>query len=58
MGAEAVVNAFGTRDELLDLPVFLTNLEYVDAPRESTYQAAFADVPEFWQRALEVTADA
>jgi hypothetical protein len=40
---------------LPDMPLFLTPDVYIYVPLESTYQAAWADVPSFWQDVL--TAD-
>jgi hypothetical protein len=51
-GAEAFVHPIAVGDVLPDLPLFLTPDEYVEVPLETTYQAAFAAVPEFWQNVL------
>jgi hypothetical protein len=49
---EAFVEPVGVGDKLPDLPLFLTAYEYVPAPLETTYEAAFDAVPEFWREAL------
>jgi hypothetical protein len=38
--------------DLPDMPLFLTPEVYIDVPLEATYQAAWADVPSFWQDVL------
>jgi hypothetical protein len=50
--AEAFVEPVGVGDTLPDLPVFLVADEYVPVPLETTYQAAFEAVPDFWREAL------
>jgi hypothetical protein len=50
--AEAFVEPVGVGDKLPDLPVFLVADEYVPVPLETTYQAAFEAVPDFWREAL------
>jgi hypothetical protein len=50
--AEAFVEPVAVGDVLPTLPLFLTTTEYVPVPLEATYQAAFAEVPEFWREAL------
>lgn len=35
------------------MPLFLTPERYVNVPLESTYQAAYAGVPQFWRKVLE-----
>jgi hypothetical protein len=42
---------------LPDMPLFLRPEAYVDVPLESTYQSAFAGVPEFWRDVLQAPAD-
>jgi len=37
---------------LPDMPLFLTPDVYIYVPLESTYRAAWADVPSFWQDVL------
>src|SRR5262249_50628681 len=50
--AEAFVEPVSVGDRLPDLPVFLVADEYVPVPLETTYQAAFEAVPDFWREAL------
>lgn len=38
---------------LAEMPLFLRSERYVNVPLESTYQAAYADVPQFWQQVIE-----
>jgi hypothetical protein len=40
-------------DVLPDMPLFLEPEKVVEVPLEATYQAAFAEVPRRWRRALE-----
>jgi hypothetical protein len=47
--AQAFVEPVGVGDDLPDLPVFLTFVEYVEAPLEATYRAAFDALPEYWR---------
>lgn len=42
---------------LRDMPLFLHSDRYVLVPLESTYQAAYRGVPEFWRAVLERPAD-
>jgi hypothetical protein len=49
----AYVEPLAVRDPLRDMPLFLAPGWYVNAPLESTYQAAFHGVPAAWRRALE-----
>ncbi len=49
--AEAYVDTSAVGD-VLNLPVFLTPLEYVSLPLEETYLAAFDSLPEFWRDEL------
>jgi hypothetical protein len=51
-GAQAFVEPVAVGDVLPDLAVFLTLDEYVQAPMETTYQAAFDAVPDFWRDAI------
>jgi len=51
-GPYAFVEPFAVGDRLIDMPLCLTIEEYVPIPLEPTYQAAFADVPDFWQEVL------
>jgi hypothetical protein len=55
--AEAFVEPVGVGDLLPDLPVFLVGDEYVPVPLETTYQAAFDAVPDFWREALTSPAE-
>ena len=50
--SEAFVEPLAVGGELPTLALFLTPEEYVGVPLEETYQAAFHEVPEFWQQAL------
>jgi hypothetical protein len=38
---------------LVDRPLFLTPAYYVNVPLESTYQAAYRGMPQFWREILE-----
>jgi Protein of unknown function (DUF4058) len=49
LGAQAFVYPIGLGDRLPDVPIFLTPFEYVDAPLEKTYKAAFDDLPNYWR---------
>jgi hypothetical protein len=40
-------------DSLQDMPLFLTSDHYVNLPVESTYETAFAEMPDFWRDVLE-----
>lgn len=40
-------------DVLTDMPLFLEPEQAVEVPLEATYQAAFAAVPQRWQRVLD-----
>ena len=51
--AEAFVEPVAVGDVLPTLALFLTPEEYVPVPLETTYQAAFEAVPDFWREALE-----
>jgi hypothetical protein len=51
-GAEAFVEPTAVGKPLPDLPLFLTLEEYVPLPLETTYQRAFAAVPQYWQQVL------
>ena len=52
-GAEAFVETFAVRGTLPDIPVFVTEREYVELPLEATYLAAFEDVPGAVRELLE-----
>lgn len=49
---EAFVQSAAVGSALPDMPLFVTPDVYVYVPLEKTYQAAWADVPSFWQEAL------
>lgn len=49
---EAFVQPVAVGQPLRDMPLFLTPDVYVSVPLEATYQAAWADVPSFWQDVL------
>jgi hypothetical protein len=53
MGYEAFVEPFAVGDKLPMLPIFLTLDKYIEAPLETSYQAAFAEVPDVWREVLE-----
>jgi hypothetical protein len=36
-----------------DMPLFLTSERYINVPLQSTYDAAFAEMPEFWRKVLD-----
>ena len=47
------VEPLAVGDALPELPLFLTPQRYVNVPLESTYAAAYEDVPERWKRVIE-----
>jgi hypothetical protein len=49
---EAFVQPVAVGQALAEMPLFLTPDVYVPVPLEATYQAAWADVPSFWQDVL------
>lgn len=49
---ETFVTPVAVGQELPDMPLFLTPDVYIYVPLEATYQAAWADVPSFWQDVL------
>ena len=49
---EAFAEPVGVGDRLPDMPLFLTEREYVPVPLEGTYQAAWEALPSFWQEEL------
>ncbi len=51
-GPQAFIEPVAIGESLPNVPVFLTPIEYVSLPLESTYEAAFARVPERWQAFL------
>ena len=38
---------------MIDMPLFLSSERYVNVPLESTYAAAYADVPRRWRTVLD-----
>src|SRR5262249_35024441 len=54
-GVRAFVEPVAVGDHLIDMPPFLSSLQYVPVPLEATYQAAFEDVPRRWRDVLETT---
>jgi hypothetical protein len=42
-------------DELPDMPLFLEPESYVQVPLASTYQAAWAGVPDYWRNQLDLS---
>lgn len=50
---ETFVNVTAVGLALPDMPLFLTQEEYVPLPLESTYQLAWEAVPRFWQNVLQ-----
>jgi hypothetical protein len=49
---EMFVQPVAVGQTLPDMPLFLTPDVYINVPLEATYQAAWADVPSFWQDVL------
>ena len=49
---DAYLEHLGFGRSLPDMPLFLRPDRYVNAPLETTYQAAFRGVPEFWRNRL------
>jgi hypothetical protein len=49
----AFVEPVAVGDKLPALPVFLTSHDYIEAPLETTYKAAFDAVPDFWREKLQ-----
>lgn len=56
VGGEAFIEPVAAGEKLPDLPVFLTLAEYVEAPLEATYNAAFDAVPDYWRNVLDKVA--
>ncbi len=56
VGGEAFVEPVAVGEKLPDVPVFLTLAEYVEAPLEVTYNAAFDAVPDYWRNVLDKVA--
>ncbi len=49
---EAFIEAAAVGEELPEMPLFLLPQRYINVPLDSTYQQAFAEVPERWRREL------
>jgi hypothetical protein len=49
---EMFVTPVAVGQDLPDMPLFLTPEVYINVPLETTYQAAWADVPSVWQDVL------
>jgi hypothetical protein len=52
LSVRAYIMPAAVGDRLTDMPLFLEPEQAVEVPLESTYQAAFAEVPRRWQRVL------
>jgi hypothetical protein len=50
---EAFLEPTAVGHPLIDMPLFLTAERYVNVPLETTYQAAYIGMPEFWREVLE-----
>jgi hypothetical protein len=50
---EAHIEPTAVGKALVDRPLFLTTERYVNVPLETTYQAAYRGIPQFWRQALE-----
>jgi len=50
---EAFVQSAAVGENLPEMPLFLEPGEYINLPLESSYQTAFADVPDHWRDMLE-----
>ena len=51
--ATAYVEPFAVGSVLIDMPLFLTRDHYINVPLESTYQKAWAGVPQRWRQVIE-----
>jgi hypothetical protein len=49
---EALVAHFAVGEPIPDMPLFLTRENYINVPLETTYQAAWEDVPPTYQKTL------
>jgi hypothetical protein len=49
----AFVEPTAVGNVLIDMPLFLDDAHYVEAPLEATYQAAWRGVPQRWKAVLE-----
>jgi hypothetical protein len=56
-GAEAFIELFAVGDVLTDMPLFLTEAEYVSVPLETTYQSAWEGLPSYWREVLTIGPD-
>jgi hypothetical protein len=52
LSVRAYVVHLAVGDVLIDMPLFVEPQKAVEVPLETTYQAAFAEVPRRWQRVL------
>ena len=52
---EAYLEPFAVGDPLTEMPLFLTRDGYVNVPLESTYRAAFQEMPAVWRKVLEAS---
>ena len=50
---EAYLDHLAVGDSLTEMPLFLNPDRYVNVPLESTYQAAYDGMPEFWRDVIE-----
>lgn len=51
----AYIEPFAVGEPLPDMPLYLAPEAYIDVPLEATYQAAWANVPQRWQREIAAT---
>jgi sugar phosphate isomerase/epimerase len=52
-GVEVYLEHLAPGAILPDMPLFIRPDRYVDVPLESTYQAAYSGMPQFWRNVLE-----
>jgi hypothetical protein len=52
---QAYVEYIAVGDPVPDMPLFLDQRGYINAPLEATYQSAFRGMPAFWRTVLENT---
>ena len=52
-GVEVYLEHLAPGGILPDMPLFIRPDRYVDVPLESTYQAAYSGMPQFWRNVLE-----
>jgi hypothetical protein len=50
---EAYLEPLAVGDRLIDMPLFLEPGEYINAPLEATYQAAYHGLPAYWREVIE-----